>query len=152
MVDGIVQLNVDGTGKKVDTSELIVGDNTVERQRINISDSVDINAHARVKENNEVNGSEAGLIVRGFIHDIGLSIKRKLDILANAVGLAIDPTTGAMRALATVSSGTITTVTTVTTCTTCASLTSFNGQNSQFTLLYANERQNWSANVRGRIS
>ena len=152
MSDGIVQLNPDGFGKKVDTSELTVGGNIVERQRINISDSIDVNSHARVKNNDDVNGSETGLIVRGFIHDIGLSIKRKLDILANAVGLAIDPTTGAMRALATVSSGTITTVTTVTTCTTCASLTSFNGQNSQFTLLYANERQNWSANVRGRIS
>ena len=40
MADGIVQVAPDSTGKKVDTSEITVGSNTVERQRINISDPV----------------------------------------------------------------------------------------------------------------
>ena len=39
MADGVVGLQPDSTGKKVDTSELIVGTNTVERQRINIADA-----------------------------------------------------------------------------------------------------------------
>ena len=39
MADGIVQLQPDSTGKKVDTSELTVGANTVERQRLVIADS-----------------------------------------------------------------------------------------------------------------
>lgn len=38
MADGIVQVAPDSTGKKVDTSELTVGANTVERQRIVIAD------------------------------------------------------------------------------------------------------------------
>ncbi len=38
MADQVVQLPVDGSGKKVDVSELTVGANTVERQRINVAD------------------------------------------------------------------------------------------------------------------
>ena len=37
MADGLVQVAPDSTGKKVDTSELVVGTNTVERQRIVIA-------------------------------------------------------------------------------------------------------------------
>ena len=39
MADGIVQLAPDSTGKKVDTSEITVGANTVERQRIVLADN-----------------------------------------------------------------------------------------------------------------
>jgi hypothetical protein len=38
LTDGIVQLQPDSSGKKVDTSELSVGTNTVERQRVVIAD------------------------------------------------------------------------------------------------------------------
>jgi hypothetical protein len=38
MTDGIVQVAVDSTGKKIDTSEITVGANTVERQRVVIGD------------------------------------------------------------------------------------------------------------------
>jgi len=38
MADGIVQVAPDSTGKKVDTSELTVGANTVERQRVVLAD------------------------------------------------------------------------------------------------------------------
>jgi hypothetical protein len=38
MADGIVQVAPDSTGKKVDTSELSVGGQTVERQRIVLAD------------------------------------------------------------------------------------------------------------------
>jgi hypothetical protein len=34
MADGLVQVPADSTGKKIDTSELTVGANTVERQRM----------------------------------------------------------------------------------------------------------------------
>jgi hypothetical protein len=38
MADGIIQLPLDSTGKKLDTSELTVGANTVERQRVVVAD------------------------------------------------------------------------------------------------------------------
>src|SRR6266567_860676 len=38
MTDQIVQLPLDGNGKKMDTSQLTVGANTVQRQRFNIAD------------------------------------------------------------------------------------------------------------------
>ena len=37
MTDQYVQVNADGVGKKVDTTELTVGANTVERQRIHLA-------------------------------------------------------------------------------------------------------------------
>jgi len=49
MADGIVQLAPDSTGKKVDTSEITVGANTVERQRIVISDNTAAANFATVK-------------------------------------------------------------------------------------------------------
>lgn len=39
MADGLVQVAPDSTGKKVDTTEIVVGANTVERQRVVISGS-----------------------------------------------------------------------------------------------------------------
>lgn len=37
MADGLIQVPTDSTGKKVDTTELTVGSNTVERQRIHLA-------------------------------------------------------------------------------------------------------------------
>lgn len=63
MTDQVVSLQPDGTGKKVDVTELTVGGNTVERQRINVSDHTDANAHAVVKSTTPF-PSDYGLAVR----------------------------------------------------------------------------------------
>lgn len=49
MSDGFIQVPPDSTGKLVDTSEVLVGANTVERQRVNISDPTTVNNHAAVE-------------------------------------------------------------------------------------------------------
>lgn len=38
MADSYVQVPTDGSGKKVDTSELVIGTNTVERERVVLGD------------------------------------------------------------------------------------------------------------------
>lgn len=48
MADGIVQLQPDSTGKKVDTSELTVGANVVERQRVVVASDTGATAIASV--------------------------------------------------------------------------------------------------------
>jgi hypothetical protein len=48
MADGLVQVAPDSTGKKIDTSEIIVGANTVERQRIVVADPTTAAAMAAV--------------------------------------------------------------------------------------------------------
>lgn len=63
MANGIVQVAPDSTGKKVDTSELTVGTNTVERQRIVISDDATAAALAAVK-NSTPGTSDYGVVVR----------------------------------------------------------------------------------------
>jgi hypothetical protein len=63
VVDGLVQVAVDSTGKKIDNSVVIQdGGDTVYRERVNISDPVDPNAHARVQD--FVDGLEQGLVTR----------------------------------------------------------------------------------------
>lgn len=63
MADQFVQVAADSVGKKIDASELSVGANTVERQRINISDPTTAAAHASVL-NAAPAGTEYGLSVR----------------------------------------------------------------------------------------
>lgn len=65
MADGVVGLAVDGTGKKVDTSELTVGANTVERQRINIADATNA-AGLTVVANAAPAGTEYALVTRNI--------------------------------------------------------------------------------------
>jgi len=48
MADGVVQVAVDSTGKKIDTSKITVGANTVERQRIVVADPTTAAAMAAV--------------------------------------------------------------------------------------------------------
>ena len=50
MSDGIVQIAPDRSGKKIDTSEITVGANTVERQRVVIGDNTSATALATVKD------------------------------------------------------------------------------------------------------
>lgn len=63
MADGLIQVPVDSTGKKVDTTELAVGANNVERQRINVSSPTDANGHAEVK-NTQPASTDYGLVTR----------------------------------------------------------------------------------------
>jgi hypothetical protein len=63
VADQVVQVAVDGAGKKIDTSELTVGANTVERQRVNISDPTTAAAHTAVM-NTAAAGTEYGAVVR----------------------------------------------------------------------------------------
>ena len=48
MTDSFVQIPPDSSGKKIDNSEVLVGTDTVERQRVNISDPEDADGHAAV--------------------------------------------------------------------------------------------------------
>lgn len=50
MSDSFVQVAPDSTGKKIDTSQLVDGANTVERQRVVLGDDIDVNMLARVDE------------------------------------------------------------------------------------------------------
>jgi len=63
VVDGLVQVGLDGVGKKLDNSVVVQdGGDTVYRERINISDPVEVNAHARVQD--FLDGLEMGLVTR----------------------------------------------------------------------------------------
>ncbi len=62
MADGIVQLAPDGTGKKMDTEELTVGANTVQRERVQISGAAAA-AIAAIK-NTDGAAADYGLVVR----------------------------------------------------------------------------------------
>src|SRR6266581_3950741 len=59
MADGFVQVAPDSTGKKIDNSEITVGANTVERQRVNIADPTSATQIATVSAANalKVDGS-----------------------------------------------------------------------------------------------
>lgn len=63
MSDAYVQINPDSTGKKVDSSELIVSGNTVERQRLVLADDADPSGKAKV-QNSTPGANDYGLTVR----------------------------------------------------------------------------------------
>lgn len=65
MADGIVVVAPDSTGKKIDTSELTVGANTVERQRIVVADPATAAAVAAVM-NSSPAGTEYGAVTRAL--------------------------------------------------------------------------------------
>lgn len=54
MADGFVQVAPDSTGKKIDASELLVGANTVERQRVVIGDPTNPGAFASIAPTGEL--------------------------------------------------------------------------------------------------
>jgi hypothetical protein len=62
MADGTVQVPPDGTGKKIDTSELTVGGNTVERQRVVIADSTNAANFATVDNSGNLQVKTNGVI------------------------------------------------------------------------------------------
>lgn len=63
MSDGVVQVAPDSTGKKVDTSELAVGANSVERQRVVLADNTDAAGFAKVQGTAPA-AADGGLTVR----------------------------------------------------------------------------------------
>ena len=68
MADQYVQLNPDGSGKKIDTSELTVGANTVERQRVVLGDPTSASGLAEVS-NVPLSGNEIALATRTIVQD-----------------------------------------------------------------------------------
>lgn len=63
IVDGIIQLPAEGAGKKVDTSELTVGTNLVERERDVVADPADPLGLARVRKTTPA-AEDYGMAVR----------------------------------------------------------------------------------------
>ena len=68
MADGLIQVAPDSTGKKVDTSELTVGANTVERQRIVLaSDSVSTDIAAVTSVNTDGDAGHISLSTEAYL-------------------------------------------------------------------------------------
>jgi hypothetical protein len=82
MTDGYIQVQPDSTGKKIDNSELTVGTNTVERQRIVISDPDD--AAGLAAANSDPSAIDVGLVVRS--QPIESLLEQILDQLTPDVG------------------------------------------------------------------
>lgn len=110
-----------GSGTNIDTSELTVGANTVERQRVNIADPTSAGGLAPVLATTP-DGTEYGLATRQVgpvsLADIAASIRVMLDMLGG-LPLAFDPASGRLRVVIDAlggaqTLGTITTVQSVT--------------------------------------
>jgi hypothetical protein len=63
MADGFVRVPQDSNGKRIDTSEIVVGANTVERQRIILADATDPSGLAPITNSNP-NTSDYGVVTR----------------------------------------------------------------------------------------
>jgi hypothetical protein len=107
MADGIVQVAPDSTGKKIDSSELTVGANTVERQRINIASATvatDIVGVASV--NTDADAGEIALATESYLKAWNGSSWDRVRMFSTS-GLQIAPapaptaTTGAVTTAAT---------------------------------------------------
>lgn len=110
MADSFVQVAPDSTGKKVDTSQLVDGANTVERQRVVLGDDTDVNSLARVTSDGElvVEGSAIAMMLM-----LLAEIRDKLPRLDANDRLVTNPSE--IAPATTPVSGSLTTVTTVTT-------------------------------------
>lgn len=84
MTDGFVQVAPDGAGKKIDASELAVGSNTVERQRVVLGDNEDTDALAAVRDEDAGLHDDA-LIVRAVPR--GEDVNLTHELLFRIVGL-----------------------------------------------------------------
>jgi hypothetical protein len=164
-----IQVATDGAGKKVDTCEVTTSAGVVERQVACIGDPIDPLAYASVENQATLTGDEYGIVALvGVMRDVSESLKQNNRILARALGLAADNSTGRLRCavdinaaqtLATVTTvGTVTTcttVSTVTTCSTVSAVTTVNqvaGFDAKAGLTYATERNNWANAIRARIT
>lgn len=63
MADGFVRVPQDSNGKRIDTSEIVVGLNTVERQRIILADPTDPSGISAVV-NSDPSPNEYGIVTR----------------------------------------------------------------------------------------
>lgn len=154
MSDQVVQVATDGSGKKIDVTELTVGANTVQRQRVNLSDPTDANAHAAVEKSSAITGNEYGLVTHvGLLADMAESLKHMQRLMAATLAMGVDPSTGRLRALIDLNTaqtlGTVTTVSTVTTVTTVNQVAGFDAKQSQ---LYDASLTTWASQVRARIT
>jgi hypothetical protein len=76
----------------IDNSQVTVGSNTVERQRVNISDPSDANGHAAVMSSNPT-GNEFGLyglVVRAVPPDELYDFWSEHDVDFDVIDLAVD--------------------------------------------------------------
>jgi len=87
MADGVVQVAPDSSGKKVDTSELTVSAQTVERQRIVIADNATAAALAAVENAAPATG-DYGLITRPLAAVANASVPSKTE--GNSIVLSTD--------------------------------------------------------------
>lgn len=163
MADAYAQIAPDSTGKKVDTEELAVGANTVERQRVQVAGK----AAADIAPVDSVTGlavavRDIALVVRHLLQQINRPmsmdpssnrIRQSLENIAAGVTLPTVSTVTSVTSVATVATvNTVTTVTTVTTVATLTSMTQLRGFDVKDTLLNATERALWGTNIRARIS
>ena len=83
--DGYVQVAPDSTGKKIDNSELTVGADTVERQRVIIAGANDVQLADVL--NTQAKGTEYGLVVRNLPADTDINLERAVEMLINEIRL-----------------------------------------------------------------
>jgi len=160
MSDQVVQVAVDGAGKKIDVTELTVGPNQVQRQRVNLSDPTDPDAHAAVVQRGDLTGAEYGVVTQtALLADMAESLKHMGRLLGGALGTANDPATGRLRTLVDINAsqtlGTVTTVTGVTGVTTVSTVTSLSqiaGFDARQTQLFDAAQTTWAMQVRARIT
>ena len=100
MADGIVQLQPNSTGPKVDTSELTVGANLVEPQRVNITDPASATGVATVTAANglavdvtRVQGAVASAQSGAWSVTANIGATSGLALDASVTGLQIAPAT-----------------------------------------------------------
>lgn len=102
MADGTVRLYPDSTGKIIDTSELTVGANTVERQRVAIADPANATGVANVGTPGvDPGGSAQGLIVvkrpgqKGKFRNLAATVQAVKASAGTLYGILVINTSGA---------------------------------------------------------
>jgi hypothetical protein len=160
MSDQFVQVAPDGAGKKIDVTEVTVGGDQVQRQRVNLSDPTDPDAHAAIVRRGDLTGEEHGVVTQtALLADMAESLKQMGRLLGGALATANDPATGRLRALIDINTaqtlGTVASVTGVTTVTTVATVTTLNqiaGFDARQTKLFDAAQTTWAMQVRARIT
>lgn len=156
MADQYIQVATDGPGKKIDNTEITVGANVVNRQRVNLSDPTDASAHAAVEKSAVVTGDEYGLVVQALLADMREMLKSANRVLQRSLGMAGEPATGRLRVAVDLNAAqtlaTVTTCSTVTTCATVTNLAQMGGFALQPTLLQSTDRNLWANSIRPRIT
>src|SRR4051794_37817934 len=92
MADGFVQVQPDSTGKQVDTSELTVGLNTVERQRIVLADGTNAAGLGAV-QNTAPAGTEYGIVTRPIPSGIQTVAQAEVNATGTLAAVADPPVT-----------------------------------------------------------